>query len=229
MSRMLMSVLFVSSLTVAVSPLAIVTPAWGDTLTLDSFTTLSIDGTYVADITAAGNLDWAVSGISEKAGGTAIATLGYGNTTGDWLGNTMHSSYPTFSFTDGDTTYGAASQTGVRAYYRFSDPSVVIDLSAGSSGTVTVWSGTGGYLDTYTATLGALTASYTQTAPVYYGKAVFSYHTDTAQQLTWNATSPNGGNSGIFAVAVSTVPEPGSIVLLAMGLMGLLCYAWRKR
>jgi hypothetical protein len=27
----------------------------------------------------------------------------------------------------------------------------------------------------------------------------------------------------------TTVPEPGTIVLLGTGLMGLLCYAWRKR
>ena len=31
------------------------------------------------------------------------------------------------------------------------------------------------------------------------------------------------------SATVSEVPEPGAIVLLATGLIGLLCYAWRKR
>ena len=32
-----------------------------------------------------------------------------------------------------------------------------------------------------------------------------------------------------FSVTVSAVPEPGTLVLLASGLIGLLCYVWRKR
>ena len=32
-----------------------------------------------------------------------------------------------------------------------------------------------------------------------------------------------------FTFDTRVVPEPGTIVLLASGLMGLLCYAWRKR
>jgi len=37
-----------------------------------------------------------------------------------------------------------------------------------------------------------------------------------------------GGTFGIVKFDTS-VPEPGTIMLLATGLMGLLCYAWRKR
>ncbi|MCD4728661.1 MAG: PEP-CTERM sorting domain-containing protein [Pirellulales bacterium] len=28
---------------------------------------------------------------------------------------------------------------------------------------------------------------------------------------------------------LAKIPEPGTLVLLATGLIGLLCYAWRKR
>jgi hypothetical protein len=33
------------------------------------------------------------------------------------------------------------------------------------------------------------------------------------------------GNGG----GVATIPEPGTLALLTAGLLGLLCYAWRKR
>jgi hypothetical protein len=34
------------------------------------------------------------------------------------------------------------------------------------------------------------------------------------------------GGAGLSA---SIVPEPGTLILLVTGLLGLLCYAWRKR
>ena len=34
---------------------------------------------------------------------------------------------------------------------------------------------------------------------------------------------------GTFALPAAPAPEPGTVVLLATGLMGLLAYAWRKR
>ena len=42
--------------------------------------------------------------------------------------------------------------------------------------------------------------------------------------------SPTGG-AGHFSLAspVNTVPEPGTLTLLAASLVGLLVYAWRKR
>lgn len=53
------------------------------------------------------------------------------------------------------------------------------------------------------------------------------WYTDARAMVhTWVATQEdfNGG----FRV-VSSVPEPGSVVLLTTGLIGLLCYAWRTR
>ncbi len=45
--------------------------------------------------------------------------------------------------------------------------------------------------------------------------------TGTFAQSNW------GAFNGIQIVGV--IPEPGTLVLLVMGLFGLLCYAWRKR
>lgn len=224
MNRKLMSVLSASLLGVTISSWALVAPALADTLTLDSLTPLGgAAGPF--DITGVGNLDWIVYGVTDKAGGTAIGSASAGGVGQD-------SSYPSFSYTDGIAIgpYGT-TEASVKPVYLFgwTDQSVPISLPAGSSGTLTVWSATGGLADNYTATLGGLTASYSQNAPVYYAKAVFSFHTDTAQTLTWTGTAPNGGNVGVFAIAVSTVPEPATLILLPSGLLGLLAYAWRKR
>ncbi len=44
-----------------------------------------------------------------------------------------------------------------------------------------------------------------------------------------NLVSTGGGIGGISIMAFDPIPEPGTLVLLATGLVGLLCYAWRKR
>ena len=42
-------------------------------------------------------------------------------------------------------------------------------------------------------------------------------------------TGSGGPRSGYVGVAYYLVPEPSTLALLATGLIGLLCYAWRKR
>jgi hypothetical protein len=46
-------------------------------------------------------------------------------------------------------------------------------------------------------------------------------------QLSFNGTWDFGGTT--LSGSVSTVPEPTTLALIGMGLVGLLCYAWRKR
>ena len=44
------------------------------------------------------------------------------------------------------------------------------------------------------------------------------------------ASSTSGNPSGGFDnLRITMIPEPGTLALLATGLLGLLCYAWRKR
>jgi hypothetical protein len=47
------------------------------------------------------------------------------------------------------------------------------------------------------------------------------------QVAAFNITTSTGGYVG--ANMGYAVPEPSLIVLLASGMIGLLCYAWRKR
>lgn len=58
-----------------------------------------------------------------------------------------------------------------------------------------------------------------------------SFASDTLTQIkfTGHASSdPSIGRAFLAAMTVSTIPEPGSLTLLALGLAGVLAYAWRK-
>jgi hypothetical protein len=228
MSRNMIGVLLV-----ALAAVAWATGACASTISLNSEESYAIPYTGDPfDITAAGNLDWVVSYYAEKAGATAIVTTPPGNTaefeSSPAGGYYAGAGFPTFSWTDGSyqptipfiggdgLIFGDGVGTGVGTH---------IAVPAGS-GTLTVWwayavvPGPAAFTVTFDDS-----TSYTTPGTSGALKTVLNYNTDTAQTLTFQ-TNPY---AGVFAMAVSTVPEPGTLVLLGLGLVGLSAYAWRKR
>jgi hypothetical protein len=49
------------------------------------------------------------------------------------------------------------------------------------------------------------------------------------RDMLYPAGHPYAGKSIDQAFVITTIPEPGTLVLLDCGLVGLFCYAWRKR
>jgi len=88
--------------------------------------------------------------------------------------------------------------------------------------------------------LAKVLANYNQSTGMVWGNGDFNYDdavdsSDLAKVLAnYNQTLPSGisiaaTSYGQAAAGFNVVPEPSTLVLLAAGLVGLVCYAWRRR
>lgn len=228
MNHRLLCLLLVVLAGVACAPAAL-----GSSLSVASETGFSLPYTGAAyDISAEGNLDWLVSNKNQKDATNIIATY---NDTNMFMGagalfkyaeNGMPDWAPAFAYTGGrDNT----SATYERADYLYAGVVTDIALPAGS-GTVSIWWTFGDTSpgDAHIALTFDDGTSYTSPDGFNYvapKKTVISWQTDTAQTLHFSSDVP----AGVWAMAVSQVPEPSTLSLLACGLAGLIAYAWRKR
>ncbi len=101
------------------------------------------------------------------------------------------------------------------AYSTVSNPTFVALISTGTQGSATFSSSQAETQVTIVDSLGAVLATGVKALQ-------FTFHTPAG------STNSNMGEIDVFGTATQT-PEPGTLALLAAGLAGLLCYAWRKR
>jgi hypothetical protein len=213
--------------------------AWCSVITVAEQSTYDIPYTGApSDITAAGNLDWVVIDYGEKAGATAIATANGGDTallpTGPYNAWDPNNGFPTFNWTDSfwiqKPDPASPANAGLQCASPWEDTgeyvTTQIAIPAGS-GQLSVW-----WVYAVAGGVPAFTAAFQDgtTLDVVGGldarKTVLDFSTDTAQTLNFSMNR----NAGIFAMAVSSVPEPGTLALLSSGLTACLSvYIRRKR
>lgn len=101
--------------------------------------------------------------------------------------------------------------------------------SVGDSLTLNTLTGTGSSYQNYKISYDPATAK----ASVYVGGQLKANNwagvADTEKELNWYTDSTRLSELRLASLEFSTVPEPGTLVLLGAGLLGLLAYAWRKR
>jgi hypothetical protein len=183
-----------------------------------------------------GNLDWMVSCYSEKNETQVIATQWnngvdpYGNTA--VLETTPNiywdpgRGFPLFTWSDG---IGGGSATAAVSGICYSMDKVTgvgthIALPQGD-GQLAIW---WAYADTPgPATITAsLSGGATFTDSMEGARlTILNYHTDAPETLTFQANAA----TCVFAMAVSTVPEPGTFAMLGFALTGIAACIWRKR
>ncbi len=96
-----------------------------------------------------------------------------------------------------------------------------------------LWRGSGKVNADITLDAGSATGTTTVTtgSDADWTEYAFSFTPDTnaTATLTFTAAVSAANDSFLDSVSVTAIPEPGTLALLATGLLGLLCYAWRKR
>jgi hypothetical protein len=229
MNRKVLFLLFVVTAGVAVAA-----PVWGESiLSLAGETPFSLPYAGPAfDITAEGNLDWIVANKNQKDGADVIATyydtniLIQANQMFVYADNGAPDYPPLFTYTDGR---GSTSSTGDRADFLYGYCSTSLQIPAGS-GTLSVWWTWGStsagdahiYLNFDDGTSYVSPDGYQTVAPK---KTVINWQTDTPQTLHFAADVP----AGLWAMAVSQVPEPGTLTMLGFIFLGLVLRVRSKR
>jgi len=174
--------------------------------------------------------DWWLAGRNEKKDGTAITSI------------TPASLYDDpgilkFSYSDGATTPESATDVTGRYYTTWGDPgdpiTITINVPTGS-GQVMLFATSSNQYGHPTELKASFSGDEESSTAAYFlfgdmHQLFVDYTSLKAQELVLVVT-PEKNNSGIYAVTVSSVvPEPSAAILLAAGLGGLLCRAWRKR
>lgn len=102
-------------------------------------------------------------------------------------------------------------------------------VTAGGGATLTLVSSTG----TGATISGSGTGTLTQMTgtPSAWTNYTFQFTASATTQATLNFTNHIMSGEGTFLdnVVVTATPEPGTLVLLIVGMIGLLAYAWRRR
>jgi len=213
--------------------------AQADTLT---YTNVVVsNSTTLFDLTTLGATDWVLPAKADrKNGGTAISTY---DTSLRFYSPAVSTVYAPsngglyFTYTNGTNAASYSGQSGFEqlittvAAYSMTN----ITLPQGN-GTVDVWwyGGTYSYRPPFflSATLSGGTSVSITADQGTWDHTTLSYNISSAQTL--NLTETRGDNQwgmGVMGVAVTSTPapEPSALALLASGLFGLLCYAWKKR